>query len=74
MIDHEPTSRGKRMSAEWLRAACVCGSDLERAASDRARRVSTHRTSVGHVVYYRCYCGHPGVALVRWPHRLGPER
>ncbi len=36
------------------------------AWSDPAQRVSSHRTSQGHVVYYRCHCGEPRVMMMRW--------
>ena len=36
------------------------------SATDQARRVSSHRTSQGHVVYYRCDCGAMHVSMLRW--------
>ena len=36
------------------------------AVSDPSRRISSHRTSHGHVVYYRCDCGIAQLALMRW--------
>jgi hypothetical protein len=36
------------------------------AMSDPSRRVSSHRTSQGHVVYYRCDCGVTRLGLMRW--------
>jgi hypothetical protein len=49
-----------------LRAA-ECGCDREPAAADPERRISVHRTSLGHVVYYRCDCGTVRIRLWRWP-------
>jgi hypothetical protein len=43
-----------------------CGCDHERAAADPDQRISSHRTSVGHVIYFRCYCRIPRVKLWRW--------
>ena len=34
--------------------------------SDPSRLISSHRTSQGHVVYYRCDCGITHLALMRW--------
>ena len=36
------------------------------AISDPSRRISSHRTSQGHVVYYRCDCGVTRLGLMRW--------
>jgi len=43
-----------------------CSCDHELAATDPVRRISSHRTSVGHVIYYRCFCGHTRLKLWRW--------
>jgi hypothetical protein len=49
--------------------SCVCGPERTRAAQDPDRLISSHRTSLGHVVYYRCDCGQPQVTLIRrWSH------
>lgn len=45
---------------------CECGSSAVRAASDPRRRISSHRTTEGHVVYYRCECGRPKITVMRW--------
>jgi hypothetical protein len=49
-------------------AECTC--DQDRAAADPQRRLSSHRTSLGHVIYYRCDCGATRVKLWRWPRAL----
>jgi hypothetical protein len=36
------------------------------SAADPSRRISSHRTSQGHVVYYRCDCGGTHMAMFRW--------
>ncbi len=45
---------------------CECGLSAVRAASDPRQRISSHRTTAGHVVYYRCECGRPRIAVMRW--------
>ena len=47
-----------------LSSRCRCGSEARRALSVPARWMSTHRTSGGIVVYFRCSCGRPRLALV----------
>jgi hypothetical protein len=44
-----------------------CGCDHDRAATDPERRISAHRTSLGHVIYYRCDCGVARIMLWRGP-------
>ncbi|HYT25808.1 MAG TPA: hypothetical protein VEP73_04915 [Actinomycetota bacterium] len=34
------------------------------AAPDPRQRLSTHDTSLGTVVYYRCHCGRPALATL----------
>ena len=51
---------------EPLTSRCECATHRDRAAADPERRISAHRTSQGPVVYYRCYCGSPGVAIATW--------
>jgi hypothetical protein len=68
MILDESITESTRGGSERLNARCACASHRTGAASDPAQRISTHRTSGSHVVYYRCYCGRPGVALVRLGH------
>jgi hypothetical protein len=52
-----------------LRAAeCSCDHDL--AAVDPEHRISAHRTSLGHVVYYRCDCGIVRIKIWHWPRSL----
>ena len=36
------------------------------SATDPTRRISSHRTSQGHVVYYRCDCGATHMSILRW--------
>jgi hypothetical protein len=36
------------------------------SATDPSRRISSHRTSQGHVVYYRCDCGGTHMSMLRW--------
>jgi hypothetical protein len=60
----QSTSASTRIRTEWVAPACACRGGTA-AAADPSRRMSTHRTSRGHVVYYRCYCGRPGAALMR---------
>jgi hypothetical protein len=36
------------------------------SATDQSRRISSHRTSQGHVVYYRCDCGATHMSVLRW--------
>jgi len=43
-----------------------CRCDLGRDASDPARRLSSHRTSKGRVVYFRCGCGAVHLKILRW--------
>jgi hypothetical protein len=43
-----------------------CGCDHDRAAADPERRISVHRTSLGHIIYYRCECGVARIKLWRW--------
>lgn len=66
-----PTQRPPTpIAVEPLARACDCEARRDEAAADPERRISAHRTSRGHVVYYRCYCGRPGVAIIRvghWP-------
>ena len=42
-----------------------CPQHGHRAASDPNRWLSTHRTSAGIVVYYRCSCDRPAVTVLR---------
>lgn len=44
---------------------CQCTSQHD-GVSDISRRVSSHRTLHGHVVYYRCDCGVTHMAMLRW--------
>ncbi len=48
---------------------CRCGRAAEPYVDDPDRRMSSHRTAEGHVVYYRCECGHPRFAHLRWTAR-----
>jgi hypothetical protein len=41
-----------------------CDQFTDLARSDPRRRLSTHPTTLGSVVYYRCYCGRPKVGLI----------
>jgi hypothetical protein len=43
-----------------------CRCDLGRDASDPARRLSSHHTSQGRVVYFRCGCGAVHLNILRW--------
>jgi hypothetical protein len=61
--------RGMTTTTVDLRTA-DCGCDHEHAAADPERRISTHRTSLGHVIYYRCDCGVARIALRRWRPRF----
>lgn len=45
---------------------CRCGRPAQPYVDDVDRRMSSHRTAAGHVVYYRCECGRPRFAHVRW--------
>ena len=54
-----------RASEQPTLGGCQCTSP-HAGVSDLSRRVSSHRTSQGHVVYYRCDCGVTHMALVRW--------
>lgn len=54
-----------RGSGQLTMGARQCTSQYD-GVSDVSRRVSSHRTSQGHVVYYRCDCGVTHMALVRW--------
>lgn len=58
-------SKRDRESQLLTLGGCQCASRHDRV-SDLSRRVSSHRTSQGHVVYYRCDCGVIHMALVRW--------
>jgi hypothetical protein len=70
MLD-QSTPGTTRIQPERLSANCRCEQLGDGAAADPAQRLSTHRTSQGHVIYYRCYCGRPSVALV---HPCGHKR
>jgi hypothetical protein len=69
-FEASPTGRAPART-ELLNATCDCASHQVRALADPARRMSSHRTSLGHVVYYRCYCDRPGVALMQTGPRTG---
>jgi hypothetical protein len=47
-----------------LHSRCDCASRRAQVLADPTRRMSAHRTSKGTVVYYRCYCERPMVALI----------
>jgi hypothetical protein len=36
------------------------------SATDLSQRISSHRTSQGYLVYYRCDCGATGMSMLRW--------
>lgn len=46
---------------------CSCGRPA--APHDPGRRISSHRTADGYAIYYRCECGRPRVAHMRWATR-----
>lgn len=41
-----------------------CPAHGDDAVVDRSSWLSTHRTSAGTVVYYRCRCGQPSLAVL----------
>ena len=53
--------------AELAANANVKEEAYDRAAADPERRISAHRTSLGHVIYYRCDCGVARITLWRTP-------
>jgi hypothetical protein len=67
-LDHSATL-SPRLRTELPGGECACASRRGTAAFDPAQRLSTHRTSRGHVVYFRCYCGRVGLTLIRLQHR-----
>jgi hypothetical protein len=52
------------MAMPTLQSRCDCSSRRAQVFADPTRRMSAHRTSAGTVVYYRCYCERPVVALI----------
>jgi hypothetical protein len=44
---------------------------MDATVADASRRISTHATSQGRVIYFRCTCGCPQVAVVRWQPQPG---
>jgi hypothetical protein len=58
------SAHAKRVIVPNHHAPHGCDEVAEVARRDPNRRLSTHRTSQGAVVYYRCYCGRPMVGLI----------
>jgi hypothetical protein len=61
-------------TSTWSRTMTANANDdcavlRQSAAADPNQRMSVHRTSQGHLVYYRCYCGRPGATLIGLPAR-----
>jgi hypothetical protein len=54
-----------RAEHDRLAGSCTCGAPRPQETPGPNRVISSHRTSLGHVVYYRCDCGRPLVTLVR---------
>ncbi len=63
-MEREPITSADSTHTKQL-TNCVCGEAAPPAVTDPSHLISSHRTSQGHVVYYRCGCGRPRVALVR---------
>lgn len=70
-----PTGSGRDRPADTAGAGqlavayapvCRCGREAHPDVDDPERHLSTHRTVAGHVVYYRCSCGRPRFAHLRW--------
>lgn len=60
------SASGHRRLAPLTTSTCQCGRSTTDAAQDVSRRVSSHRTASGRVVYFRCECGRVAMAEVRW--------
>ena len=61
--DTSPTT--SRLVIEYT-SSCRCGRPAHPDVDDPDRRVSSHRTAAGHVVYFRCGCGRQRFAHARW--------
>jgi hypothetical protein len=53
------------VTATTIRSQCTCGADIATTIADTSRHISTHASSHGRVIYFRCTCGSPHVAVIR---------
>src|SRR5215207_10106150 len=57
--------RDAMVTTTIVHSHCTCGADIGTSVADSSRRISTHASSQGSVIYFRCTCGRPQVAVVR---------